>query len=577
MAENNNFDLNDLIKKAKNANTGKGIKIPKKTETEDTEPKKQIPKSTSKRIDEHLQESDELIEVIESSDTKTVDSIKRAYGFQQTGVMPTLEDIMIATGTKKPTPKEKEPKSEESVNEEVKSEKPGLHIPDFSNITLEEIDKLGQSVDRDNLPQEETNDLIAGKEIRVMEIKKKEEEVEPEEKSISENKEEKVLDKKEVEKIPESAKKEEVPIDKIASNATPNVVVIEKHGDGELQFTDEEKEKLLNSEYIEVREIKSYELPTKVTKCKKGDIGSIIERRRKKFTADITPFVSGYVATVKALTPGEILDIIYPNGENEVQQQIYRWTKIYDCIVRTSIGKMSFDEFCHNTSPLDYNLFLLGILIATYGAESQFISFICRKKEHGEEGYKFNVDLDYRSIMQVDDLDERAIELIMKIADASTDVKSAKKAQLEAPLTQRKQFVLEDSGIHVVLQLDSVYDHLTRNLEAIQAKQEENGIVNTRFSVIAKYIQALYVPTENDEYIMIDELEDIIDFMRTMEPDEIEIISNRAIKLLEGLDVTFGIKDVRCPVCGDLTPFVEINLQDELFTRASQSKQKKFV
>ena len=76
---------------------------------------------------------------------------------------------------------------------------------------------------------------------------------------------------------------------------------------------------------------------------------------------------------------------------------------------------------------------------------------------------------------------------------------------------------------------------------------------------------------------MIDELEDIIDFMRTMEPDEIEIISNRAIKLLEGLDVTFGIKDVRCPVCGDLTPFVEINLQDELFTRASQSKQKKFV
>lgn len=571
MAENNNFDLNDLIKKAKKS---KGVVVPKK-EPEKEEPKKQIPKETEKRIDAHLKESDELIDVIENSDNKTVSSIKRAYGFQQTGVMPTLEDIMIATGTKKPTPKVEEPKvaEEEPVKEEETVapiiDKSKLDIPDFSNVTLEEIDALSKQVDLDSLPQEETNDLIAGKEIQVMDLTK-----------LKKTKEEPVVeDTPPVEEKPViSTKKEEVKVEeKIASKPNPNVVVIEKHGDGEINFTDEEKEKLLKSEYIEVREIKSYELPTKVTKCKKGDIGSIIERRRKKFTADVTPFVSGYVATVKALTPGEILDIIYPNGENELQQQIYRWTKIYDCIVRTSIGKMSFDEFCHNTSPLDYNIFLLGILIATYGADNQYISFICRKKEHGEDGYKFSVNLDYRSIMQVEDLDDRAIELIMKIADASTNVKSAKEAQLEAPLTQRKQFILEDSGIHVVIQLDSVYEHLTRNLEAIQAKQEENGIVNTRFSVIAKYIQALYVPTEEDGYVMIDELDDIIDFMRTMEPDEIEIISNRALKLLEGLDVTFGIKDVRCPVCEDVTPFVEINLQDELFTRASQSKQKKFV
>ena len=571
MAENNNFDLNDLIKKAKK---GKGVVVPKK-EPEKEEPKKQIPKETEKRIDAHLKESDELIDVIENSDDKTVSSIKRAYGFQQTGVMPTLEDIMIATGTKKPTPKVEEPKAteEEPVKEEETVapiiDKSKLDIPDFSNVTLEEIDALSKQVDLDSLPQEETNDLIAGKEIQVMDLTK-----------LKKTKEEPVVeDTPPVEEKPViSTKKEESKVEeKIASKPNPNVVVIEKHGDGEINFTDEEKEKLLKSEYIEVREIKSYELPTKVTKCKKGDIGSIIERRRKKFTADVTPFVSGYVATVKALTPGEILDIIYPNGENELQQQIYRWTKIYDCIVRTSIGKMSFDEFCHNTSPLDYNIFLLGILIATYGADNQYISFICRKKEHGEDGYKFSVNLDYRSIMQVEDLDDRAIELIMKIADASTNVKSAKEAQLEAPLTQRKQFILEDSGIHVVIQLDSVYEHLTRNLEAIQAKQEENGIVNTRFSVIAKYIQALYVPTEEDGYVMIDELDDIIDFMRTMEPDEIEIISNRALKLLEGLDVTFGIKDVRCPVCEDVTPFVEINLQDELFTRASQSKQKKFV
>ena len=82
---------------------------------------------------------------------------------------------------------------------------------------------------------------------------------------------------------------------------------------------------------------------------------------------------------------------------------------------------------------------------------------------------------------------------------------------------------------------------------------------------------------ETGETMLLEDIRDIIEYMRTMSPDDMEIINNKVIESVEGLDVKFGIKDVVCPSCGDKTEIVEINLENELFTKASQSNPKKYV
>ena len=536
-----NFNLNELVAQAKAQNKkNKGLIIEKKKE-EEKKPIGSLSTEVSKNIDARINEQDELIKLAqENPEDPKIRAMKQSMLFRQTGHVPTLEEIKIATGTDEASKNRQKQEKENNVKKEN-------NIDNKTNVDL----------------SGETNDLLQGKTVMTTtEFKNKHPELfekknEPEVTSNIASGENKT----------ETNHKTPVP---------PEVVVIEKSVPGDLNFSEEEKEKLVKADYIELREIDTLEIPTKVVKVERGTIGSLIEKKIRRFTTEMAMFVSGYVATIKALTPGDILDIVYPTGEDTVQQSLFRWSKIYNAVESTSIGKMSFDQFCHNTSELDYNLFLLAILIATYSTEKQSIEIICRQDTHGKDGYRFKEEINYKELMRVDMLDDRAAELIVNAAEASKTIESAKDWHQKAPLLTRKYYKLP-SGIIFAVQLESVYDSINNHYNSIEEKVKESRI-NARFALIAKYIPRLYVPDEETgETMLLEDIRDIIEYMRTMSPDDMEIINNKVIESVEGLDVKFGIKDVVCPSCGDKTELVEINLENELFTKASQSNPKKYV
>jgi hypothetical protein len=530
-----NFNLNDLVAQAKAQNKkNKGLIIEKKKE-EEKKPIGSLSTEVSKNIDARINEQDELIKLAqENPEDPKIRAMKQSMLFRQTGHVPTLEEIKIATGTDEASKNRQKQEKENNINNKTN------------------VDLSG-----------ETNDLLQGKTVMTT--------------TEFKNQHPELFEKKNEPEVTNNVASEE---NKTETNhktpVPPEVVVIEKSVPGDLNFSEEEKEKLVKADYIELREIDTLEIPTKVVKVERGTIGSLIEKKIRRFTTEMTMFVSGYVATIKALTPGDILDIVYPTGEDTVQQSLFRWSKIYNAVESTSIGKMSFDQFCHNTSELDYNLFLLAILIATYSTEKQSIEIICRQDTHGKDGYRFKEEINYKELMRVDMLDDRALELIVNAAEASKTIESAKEWHQHAPLLTRKYYKLP-SGIIFAVQLESVYDSINNHYNSIEEKVKESRI-NARFALIAKYIPRLYVPDEETgETILLEDIRDIIEYMRTMSPDDMEIINNKVIESVEGLDVKFGIKDVVCPSCGDKTEIVEINLENELFTKASQSNPKKYV
>lgn len=536
-----NFNLNELVAQAKAQNKkNKGLIIEKKKE-EEKKPIGSLSTEVSKNIDARINEQDELIKLAqENPEDPKIRAMKQSMLFRQTGHVPTLEEIKIATGTDEASKNRQKQEKENNVKKEN-------NIDNKTNVDL----------------SGETNDLLQGKTVMTT--------------TEFKNKHPELFEKKNEPEVTNNVASEENKTETIhRTPVPPEVVVIEKSVPGELNFSEEEKEKLVKADYIELREIDTLEIPTKVVKVERGTIGSLIEKKIRRFTTEMAMFVSGYVATIKALTPGDILDIVYPTGEDTVQQSLFRWSKIYNAVESTSIGKMSFDQFCHNTSELDYNLFLLAILIATYSTEKQSIEIICRQDTHGKDGYRFKEEINYKELMRVDMLDDRAAELIVNTAEASKTIESAKEWHQKAPLLTRKYYKLP-SGIIFAVQLESVYDSINNHYNSIEEKVKESRI-NARFALIAKYIPRLYVPDEETgETMLLEDIRDIIEYMRTMSPDDMEIINNKVIESVEGLDVKFGIKDVVCPSCGDKTELVEINLENELFTKASQSNPKKYV
>ena len=544
-----NFNLNDLVAQAKAQNKkNKGLIIEKKKE-EEKKPLGSLSTEVSKNIDARINEQDELIKLAqENPEDPKIRAMKQSMLFRQTGHVPSLEEIKIATGTDEASKNRQKQEKENPVKE-------GNNIENKTNVDL----------------SGETNDLLQGKTVMTTT------EFRNQHPELFEKKDE-VKEKNDVTKDEnkDAAKDENKNETNHKTPVPPEVVVIEKSVPGDLNFSEEEKEKLVKADYIELREIDTLEIPTKVVKVERGTIGSLIEKKIRRFTTEMTMFVSGYVATIKALTPGDILDIVYPTGEDTVQQSLFRWSKIYSAVESTSIGKMSFDQFCHNTSELDYNLFLLAILIATYSTEKQSIEIICRQDNHGKDGYRFKEEINYKELMRIEMLDDRALDLIVNAAEASKTIESAKEWHQKAPLLTRKYYKLP-SGIIFAVQLESVYDSINNHYNSIEEKVKESRI-NARFALIAKYIPRLYVPDEETgETMLLEDIRDIIEYMRTMSPDDMEIINNKVIESVEGLDVKFGIKDVVCPSCGDKTELVEINLENELFTKASQSNPKKYV
>lgn len=338
------------------------------------------------------------------------------------------------------------------------------------------------------------------------------------------------------------------------------VVIIDKTGMGVVNFTDAEREKLERVKKIKVEEVESLDLETiKVKKPKKKNLGKILEKTKNTLkTTNIVLPASGYTATVKGCSAYELLELVR-DTKNLVQDNETKWSLIYSKIENTSIGKFrDFTDFLEKTSTLDYNVFIYGILCATY-PDDDMIPLTCQKcKKEFEHHYSI------KSLIRAEEMDDELKDLVSKTIDSSYLLPEALQCHSEAPVNEVKRYKLPNSEIIVDLYIQSVYDFIYTSIKKLGDKKDSKF---AQASILSTAVQRFLIPDEDGEYFEIDEPEDIVEVIYNLNDIDIKILNLKTQDLIAGKQFEFGLMDMTCPHCGNYVKTLPMNVEQILFFR----------
>lgn len=362
----------------------------------------------------------------------------------------------------------------------------------------------------------------------------------------------------------DSNEEDEVDRDEFIEGYEKAVVIIDKTNFGTvINFTEEEREKLEKSRKIKLEEVETISLKSIKTKKlkKKDDFNKIINRVTNITSTNIVLPASGYTASIKGCSAYELISLIQENKNALINAQD-KWSLIYNKLESTSIGKMSFDEFMHNTASIDYNTFIYGLLCSTYPDDDK-LPITCPKCKK-----EFDHLYSTRSLIRVEKMDEELQDTIMKIVDNSVTEATAKEVHSEAPISNIKTIKLPASGIIAEVYVQSAYDLINKSIKGLQENKDSKY---NNAAVLSTFIRSFYVPDETDDsYFVVDDANDILQTLYSLSEVDVLVIRNIGDKLVEHTTVEYGLMDITCPHCNHYMPTLDLELENILFYRYRQ-------
>jgi len=344
-------------------------------------------------------------------------------------------------------------------------------------------------------------------------------------------------------------------------------IIIDKTGLklGEILFSEEERAKIEKSKVIKLEEVENVNLEVKRTKKVLSDkkLGKILKKTVVPYTTQIVLPISGYTAEVAACSTYELLSLVLADqaDEDPVIAQEKKWSVIHSKLVNTSLGKMSFDTFMRHTSIMDYRFFIFGILTATYGAQNKSIPFNC---DHCKT--EFEADLVTSSLLRIERLTDKMVGLIAGAVENSHAKDTADKWHKEAPVMTKKIIRLPSSQYIIELQLQSAHDNIHKSIEAINELADKDKI-KAQLAIVASNVSRILIPDEDEPDVPyeVTSTDDIIEVLYHLDDYDIKVVTDQSSKLLEGLNVEFGMKDLECPNCNHVSPYVPLEIESLLF------------
>lgn len=344
------------------------------------------------------------------------------------------------------------------------------------------------------------------------------------------------------------------------------VVVIDKTGIGKvINFTDEERKKLEKVKKIKLEEVETVELGTlKRKKAKKGSAEKILKKVASVRTTLITLPISGFTAVMKGCSTFELLGLVAGRDAN-VTSLIAKWTLIHSKVEETSIGKMDFNTFLNSVSQMEYDMFVYGILCATYPEVDTF-PLECEKC-HRDIEHKYTV----RNLLRVEEMSERLMEAIKNTVDNSYTEESAKKCFDNSLLNTTETIKLPNSEYVCDISVQTAYSFIYDSINAIEKLDAKYN----QSAMLASSVLTLLVPDPDSpgEYFEMDDTEDIIKMIYSLNNLDISVLGTKIGKLIEGMNFSFGLMDVNCdnPKCNNHINTVPVDLDSILFLKYQQA------
>lgn len=345
------------------------------------------------------------------------------------------------------------------------------------------------------------------------------------------------------------------------------VVVIDKTGMGQvINFTDEERAKLQKVKSIKLKEVETIELQSiKTKKAKVGVADKILQKRNSVRNTTVVLPISGLTMVMKGCSTFELMGLITGDNVN-VMTLVSKWTLIHSKIESTSIGKMDFNTFLNNVASMEYDILVYGILCATFPDEDVFPLTCPMCKTEIEHKYEM------RSLLRAEEMSEKLKEKVKEVADASFTENMAKECFDNSILNSEKTIKLPDSEFICTLGVQNAYSFIYDSVNAIdQLDQKYN-----QATILTSAIPRIYVPNPDDDgesYLEIDDTEDKIKLVYSLNAKDISILSNKIGELTDGLQFTFGLMDINCTnaKCKHHVNSIEVELDTILFHKYQQA------
>lgn len=345
-------------------------------------------------------------------------------------------------------------------------------------------------------------------------------------------------------------------------------IIIDKTGKDNITFTEEERAKIAVSESIELREISSIELKTARMRKSTRNFAEMISDDTYNTYGVRTSMAfpcSKFKAYLSGMSYGELGDIAlsYDNeGYDELHKKL---SVIYNKMVNPSCGKFKdFDDFLHRFAYVDMNLAVYALYIGST-PEEKTITMKCNAEGCGEN---FEHKFFTRELIQYQDASQAFLDSMEEIAAATPE--QAEEMNLNASHMVEKMVELPTSKIVIKLSHVSCYDFLHKIMNNVAdetfAKNHPDdtfGILQSS-AIILPVVSGFAVPVDG-EYEVFDSFDDILEMCYRLPIEDFHILISMVQKYLNDYTVTFGVRNVVCPHCGQKTEFVPIDINQQVF------------
>lgn len=343
------------------------------------------------------------------------------------------------------------------------------------------------------------------------------------------------------------------------------VVVIDKSQMGQvINFTDDERAKLEKVKKIKLEEVETIELPVgKCKRVKKGSADKILKKVNSIRTTPVVLPVSGFTAVMKGCSTFELMGLV-SNNNNTVEGLVSKWTLIHSKIESTSIGHMDFNKFLNSVSQMEYELFVYGILCATYPDEDVF-PLTCPKCQTDIE-HKYSV----RTLLRAELMSDKLKETVAHVVDCSYTEEKAKECFDNSLLNTNEVIVLPESQYVFKIGVQTAYSFIYDSVDAIDKMDAKYA----NAAILSSTVDSIFIKDpEDDSYFEIDDTEDKIKIIYSLGSKDISILGAKISKAVEGMQFEFGLMDVNCgnKKCNNHVNTVPVEMDSILFHKYQQT------
>lgn len=290
--------------------------------------------------------------------------------------------------------------------------------------------------------------------------------------------------------------------------------------------------------------------------------------------------LSGYRCVMRSINWFDFIKLTAPTSNNPVDNEIKKWSVIYDHMKNISIGDFTdLEDFMKKTKYQDREFLMWGLLVATADDE-EVLEFRCTNPKCGKP---VRVTYRPRNIQHVDE--EKIPSWWIPSSKAAPGPDAIK--IWESATGLRKRYKLPNTGIIVEINEPSAYEFVTVKLPLIDrifkeyrpdgnmADIDPNDPTMAEFDYLsanALFISAMTIPRDGKEYRFTDwdSIKEII--TKGLNAEDSGIL----LKIIEksrnvGSPITFRINDITCDACKEHLDYMPIpDIGNTLLFRVSQ-------